>query len=118
MPDWPSTVSLPSPGSQLKRSLPEPSGRGVGALVAVGEVVAGAAEQDVGAVAAAQRVVVVAAVEGQLAELGDVADRGERVLAVAAGRAHALHADGLRVVTAQEVPLATKLNASAPAVPV
>ena len=53
LPAWPSTVSLPSPGSHWNVSLPEPELGAVGADVAVDEVVAGAAEQGVGAVAAA-----------------------------------------------------------------
>ena len=77
-------------------------GRGVGALVAVDEVVAGAAEQDVGAVAAAQDVVAVAAVERELGERGDVAGRGEAVVAVAARGQDALDVDRLGVAEAGE----------------
>ena len=40
LPAWPSTVSLPSPGSHWKRSSPRAEERVVGALVAVDEVVA------------------------------------------------------------------------------
>ena len=59
VPPSPSTVSLPSPGSHWKWSSPAPRLRGVGADVAVDEVVAAAADQQVGAVAAAQGVVAV-----------------------------------------------------------
>ena len=51
-PSWPSTVSLPSPGSQVKRSSPAPMQRRVVALVAVDGVVAVAAELHVVAAAA------------------------------------------------------------------
>ena len=44
LPPWPSTVSLPSPGSHWKWSAPAPELRDVVAAVAVDEVVAGAAE--------------------------------------------------------------------------
>ena len=57
LPASPSTTSLPSPGSHWNRSSPSPQERAVDALVAVERVVAGPAEQQVGAVAAAQRVV-------------------------------------------------------------
>ena len=63
LPAWPSTVSLPSPGSHWKRSSPLPRNAGVGADVAVDEVVALAAEERLGAAGADQRVVAVAAVE-------------------------------------------------------
>ena len=65
---WPSTVSLPSPGSHWKTSSPAPSKADVVALVAVDEVVAVAAEQSVGAVAAEDRVVAGAAVDGDADE--------------------------------------------------
>ena len=54
LPAWPSTVSLPSPGSHWKWSSPAAEEGLVGADVAVDEVVALAAEQRVGAVAAAR----------------------------------------------------------------
>ena len=79
MPPWPSTVSLPSPGSHWKRSLPAPQQCGVGADVAVDEVVAVAAEQQVGAVAAAQRVVAGAAVDRQVGQRPDAVLAGDRV---------------------------------------
>ena len=79
VPAWPSTVSLPSPGSHWKVSLPAPELGGVGADVAVDEVVAGAAEQGVGAVAAAQRVVAAAAVERQVRQRADAVLAGDRV---------------------------------------
>ena len=63
VPAWPSTTSLPSPGSHWKVSSPAPRKADVVALVAVDEVVAVAAEQDVGAVAAEDGVVAVAAVD-------------------------------------------------------
>ena len=55
--------------------------RRVVALVAVDEVVAVAAEQQVGAVAAEDRVVARAAVEGELDQRGEVAGRGDDVVA-------------------------------------
>ena len=73
VPSWPSTVSLPSPGSHWKMSSPAPRKRGVVALLAVDEVVAVAAEQQVGAVAAEDRVVAGAAVDGDLDQRRQVA---------------------------------------------
>ena len=52
VPAWPSTASLPSPGSHWKMSSPAPMQRHVVALLAVDEVVAVAAEEHVGALAA------------------------------------------------------------------
>ena len=57
-------MSLPSPGSQRKVSSPEPDDPGVVAPVAVDEVVAGAAEEHLDAVAAVEVVVAAAAVDG------------------------------------------------------
>ena len=66
VPSWPSTVSLPSPGSHWNTSSPAPRQRRVVALLAVDEVVAVAAEQLVVAVAAEDGVVAGAAVDGEL----------------------------------------------------
>ena len=63
LPPWPSTTSLPSPGSHWKVSLPPPRRASVGALVAVDEVVAAAAEERLGAGAADERVVAGAALD-------------------------------------------------------
>jgi hypothetical protein len=52
LPPWPSTVSLPSPGSHWKQVNAGAQQRGVVAAVAVDVVVAGAAEEQVVAVAA------------------------------------------------------------------
>ena len=78
-PDWPSTLSLPSPGSHWKRSSPEPSSARVGADVAVDVVVAVAADQRVRAVAAADVVAALAAVERQRGERADAVLADERV---------------------------------------
>ena len=61
--------------------------RGVGALVSVDEVVAGAAVEGVGAVAADQPVVAGSAFEGERL-VGDVADHGDLVVAVAGVDVH------------------------------
>ena len=66
MPSWPSTVSLPSPGSHWKTSSPAPSSARSLPLSPSDEVVAVAAEQDVGALAAEDGVVAGAAVDRQL----------------------------------------------------
>ena len=80
-PSWPSTMSLPSPGSHWNVSSPGAEQGGVVALVAVDEVVAVAAEEEVGAVAAEQRVVARAAVDRDGDQRGEVAGRGEAVVA-------------------------------------
>ena len=59
-PAWPSTTSLPSPGSHWKVSSPAPSNAVVVALVAVDDVVAVTAEQGVDAVGAEDGVVAAA----------------------------------------------------------
>ena len=68
-------------GIPLERVVAGAEQRGVVALLAVDEVVAVAAEQDVDAVAAEQRVVAGAAVDGDLDQRGEVAGRGEAVVA-------------------------------------
>ena len=85
LPASPSTVSLPSPGSHWKWSSPVPRRRGVGADVAVDEVVAGAADQHLGAVVAEQRVVAGAAVHGERHRVHGVEDAD---LVVAGARVH------------------------------
>ena len=77
----PMMVSLLSPGSHWNTSSPSPPSSGVDALVAVDEVVAGAAGEHVGAVAAEEGVVAVAAVDVEGDQGGEVADGGERVVA-------------------------------------
>ena len=66
MPSWPSTTSLPSPGSHWKLIVACAEQRHVVALVAVHEVVTVAAQQLVGTVAAPNRIVARAAVDGEL----------------------------------------------------
>ena len=68
-------------GIPLERVVAGAEQRDVVALVAVDEVVAVAAEQDVGAVAAEERVVARTAVDGDLDQGGEVAGRGEAVVA-------------------------------------
>ena len=68
-------------GIPLERVVAGAEERGVVALLAVDEVVAVAAEQEVDAVAAEQRVVARAAVDGDLDQRGEVAGRGEAVVA-------------------------------------
>ena len=84
LPDWPSTTSRAVARIPLEVSLPAPHAGGVGADVAVDEVVAVAAEQQVGAVAAAQDVVAVAAVLGEVGQRADAVLAGDRVVGVAA----------------------------------
>ena len=94
VPPWPSTVSLPSPGSHWKRSLPAAELGAVEALVAVEVVVAAAAEQEVGAVAAAEVVVAAAAVDGDLRS----ARRGCRSAVSEVGAAEAADDEALAAV--------------------
>ena len=54
-PAWPSTVSLPSPGFQTNTSLPAPSNATSLPLAAVDDIIAGAADDPVIAVAAVER---------------------------------------------------------------
>ena len=61
LPAWPSTMSLPSPGSPTETRRPGTKQGDIVALVAVHEVVAVATEQRVAAVAAEDRVVADAA---------------------------------------------------------
>ena len=72
-------MSLPSPGSHWKVSFAGPELGGVGADVAVDEVVAGTAEQRVGAVAAGDRVIAAAAVHGEVGQGADAVLAGDRV---------------------------------------
>ena len=94
-PPWPSTMSLPSPGSHWKRVVAAAQERRVQALVAVDEVVAAAAQEQVGAVAAAQRVVAGAAVDRQRGQRREVADGRDRVRAVEAEQHEALDRGGV-----------------------
>ena len=80
-PSWPSTTSLPSPGSHWKIVVAGAQEGHVVALLAVGEVVAVAAEQDVDAVGAEERVVACTAVDGDRDEGGQVPGGGEAVVA-------------------------------------
>ena len=84
MPDWPSTTSEPSPGSHWKWSLPAPMRAVSAPMLPSIEVVAVAAEQEVGAVAAAQHVLAVAAVLGEVRERADAVLAGDRVVGLAA----------------------------------
>ena len=81
MPAWPSTTSLPSPGSHWNAVVAGSEQGDVVALLAVDEVVAVAAEQEVDAVAAEERVVARAAVDGDGDQRGQVPGRGEAVVA-------------------------------------
>ena len=73
VPAWPSTVSLPSPGSHRNDVVAGAQQGHVVAVLAVDEVVAVAAEQRVDAVAAEERVVARPAVDGELDQGGQVA---------------------------------------------
>ena len=84
VPAWPSTVSLPSPGSHWNVSSPAPRKRDVVALAAVDEVVAVAADQHVGAAAAEDRVVAGAAVERELDDAGRERRCRQRIVAAEA----------------------------------
>ena len=81
-------MSLLSPGSQLKRSLPEPSRATVDAEVAVHDVVAAAADEQLAAGAAGQRVGAGAAVErdGLVGERAVELVDADLVVAAAGGR--------------------------------
>ena len=85
LPAWPSTVSLPSPGSHWKWSSPAAEEGGVGSDVAVDVVVAFAAVEGVCSVAAAEVVVAVAALQGECGDGGEAVLAGDRVVAVEAG---------------------------------
>ena len=94
LPAWPSTVSLPSPGSHWKGSSPAAEEGGVGAAVAVDPVVAVAAGDGVGCRRRREVVVAVAAVDGERGEARRCRWAGDRVVAVEPGDDQALDRRG------------------------
>ena len=81
MPSWPSTVSLPSPGSHWKMSSPAPSNATSLPCWPSMKSLPSPPSSSVGAVAAEDRVVAGAAVDGDADEGGQVAGGAETVVA-------------------------------------
>ena len=80
VPSWPSTVSLPSPGSHWKRSLPAPRNATSSPLSPKTKSLPLAAEEHVGALAAEHAVVPGAAVDGQADHARGERRRGDGVV--------------------------------------
>ena len=118
VPPWPSTVSLASPGSQVKRSLPVPSSAMSLPWLPSTRSLPSPPIRLSTPFDAAHRVVVAAAVERELRQRSGVADGAERVRAVAARGDDALGHDVDAAPRTAAAAVAAKSNASAFEVPV